>query len=275
MEEIKDWLIDAMRDYTEGVQIFSKYSNNRGLINTFTRGNSKLQSSLEYEMKKLLGIPLKKLFTQTCSNEQLINDYYPRQKQTVSTIKSTMSVKQVIVPVKKEIPIPSVITEAKAEIRMLYSTIDQMHSQLYELGTENDPDTVDKRRKILEKRKPLISKVEKLYNLKEEYFRTNKVPDELTSLLQKENEKNTLIEPHKPDSYLSKLSDIELSKRKQSLSSSITKTQNKLSYQSISKLSESRPMPAGPLRDKTEKKLKSLKTEYKKVLKLIEERGKK
>ena len=275
MEEIKSWLIDARHEYTKGVEIFLKYCNNRCLGNTFIRGDAKLLDKLEYEMKKLIGIPLEKIFDQTCSNEQLINDYCPRQKQTVSTVKSTMPVKPVIVQIKKEIQIPSIITEAKAEIRMLYSTIDKMHSELYELGTENDPDTVDKRRNILQKRKPLISKVEKLYNLKEEYFRTNKVPDELTSLLQKENEKNTLIEPHKPDSYLSKLSDIELSKRKQSLSSSITKTQNKLSYQSISKLSESRPMPAGPLRDKTEKKLKSLKTEYKKVLKLIEERGKK
>lgn len=275
MEEIKNWLMGTRRDYQEGVAIFSQYCTNKFLVNTFARGNSTLQSKLEYEMKKLLGIPLTKLFTQTCSNEQLINDCFPHKQLVVIPTKPTMSVKQTIVSVKKEIQIPSIITAAKAEIRMLYSTIDKMHSELYELGTENDPDTIDKRRKILQKRKPLISKADKLYNLKEEYFRTDKIPDELTFLLQKETEKSILIEPHKPDVYLSNLTDIDLLKRKQAIASSITKVQNKLSYQAVSKLSEARPMPAGPLRDKTEKKLKSLKTEYKKVLKLIEERGKK
>lgn len=69
-------------------------------------------------------------------------------------------------------------------------------------------------------------------------------------------------------------SDLDLSKRRSALRSSITKTQNMLQYQTIRKGDSPAPMPPGPKRDEYQKKLKTLKKEYNAIVKELERRSK-
>ena len=69
-----------------------------------------------------------------------------------------------------------------------------------------------------------------------------------------------------------KLSDVELLKRKQQLSSSITKTKNLLKYQSIKKLEVENPL-TGDDKKNAEKKLKDLIKEQNMIINEINRRN--
>lgn len=73
-------------------------------------------------------------------------------------------------------------------------------------------------------------------------------------------------------SDVSGLSDLDLTKRRSALRSSITKTQNMLQYQSIRKGDSPTPMPPGPKRDEYERKLSALKEELTAVCDELERR---
>jgi hypothetical protein len=146
-----------------------------------------------------------------------------------------------------------------------------MHTELYNLGTSNDKAVVEQRHKILQERKPLIARCEQLYELKEEYFRTRVLSGTLKELVHSDIQKEPVIA--KPSANKAKeLSDLQLAKRRQQLRSSISKTENLLNYQAISKLSELRPMPDGPKRKDTEKRLADLKAEYTEIVTEISKR---
>lgn len=150
-----------------------------------------------------------------------------------------------------------------------------MHNDLYCLGTSNDNDTVRKRKEILEKRIPLIEKYNKLYELKEEYFKTGVVDLELKKLVNSKIEDEITITHAKvtvPETEYSSLTDVELLKRKQQLSSSITKTKNLLKYQSIKKLEFENPL-IGDDKKNAEKKLKDLKNEQNMIINEIKKRN--
>ena len=236
-------------------------------------GSTKNLSKLEYELKKLLGIPLSALFTQKCSNRELIErycvegikNYELRIKREIVNSSTPLIPRQ-----RGRLDVPQefidTIKTAKEQIKDLYSKIGIMHRELYELGTSNSKEVVAQRVKILNERKPLIVRCEQLYEMKEEYFRTGVLPEELKQLIRSDIDNEPVIaKPMVPVAATLKVAatgDLQLARRRQQLRSSITKTENLLNYQAISKLSEPHPMPEGPKRDKTEQRLLELKAEY-------------
>ena len=149
-----------------------------------------------------------------------------------------------------------------------------MHKELYDLGTSNDKETIEKRRVILEKRIPIIEKYDKLYQLKEEFFKTGIVAPELKKLIASkiENEKTITTPKITPEKEMLKLTDVELLKRKQQLSSSITKTKNLLRFQSIKKLDVENPL-TGDDKKNAERKLKDLIKEQNMIINEIKRRN--
>jgi len=114
-----------------------------------------------------------------------------------------------------------------------------------------------------------------LYELKEEYFKTGVVDPELKKLVKSKIEDEITITQTKvilPVSELSKQTDVELLKRKQQLSSSITKTKNLLKYSSIKKLEFENPL-FGDDKKNAEKKLKDLKNEQNMIINEIKKRN--
>ena len=259
MNEIDQWL-SGNRDYATGVNLFAQYSRNRILIRTFQRGTAKYhQKKLEYELGKLRA-----------------ND---RPSQPVSPKSLTENRPSIIGRADRKTEIPPVISAIKKEISTLYSQIDMMHAELYECGTSNDEKTTAKRKRLLDKRKPLCERADMLYQIKEEYFRTTgaiqkELLDNITELMTAGVEQQPTIADSADKSKIAGMSDLELLKRRQTLRSSISKTQNMLQYQSIKKNDQPTPLPAGPKREQYQAKLASLKSEYNSIVKEIKRRTK-
>jgi hypothetical protein len=250
MQDIINWLNSDL-DYHKGVEIFSKYCKNAFLVRVLQNGRKETyQKKLAYEMKKLLGISSIVISHQKCSNQQLTNNL---QKQEETTQNKN---------------IPDIILKAK-EIRMdVRNQIAVMHNQLYNLGESNSEDVVKKRKKILKDRKPLIELYENIYQLIEEYFITNIVPNNLIRLLEENN--TSPVEINTPDFH--SLTDIELVNMKARLSSRITKQKNMLEFQSQTTQPTKNPMPESPKRTKAEQNLIKLTNDYNTVCNLIEKR---
>lgn len=284
MEDIKQYLIDSKRDYREGASLFSKYSKNKYLADYFLRGDASLQNKLDYELKKILEIPLTLLFNQKCSNEQLLSTFFKkeiRKQQDPKVVEKQPE--HILNKIKQEqSPCPAnvnpeyyqIIRRCKDELFDLSTKIATIHNELFEVGKGNSETLCNKRKKLLDKRKPMIRLYDRLYELKEEYFRTEKMPEELKKLIEKTGTSEETVEKNTSKEKISNLTDIQLLRKKTALASSITKLQNKITYQSISKLPQPRPLPTGTVRTAAEKKLKMLKNDYKQVMKSIEERSK-
>jgi hypothetical protein len=250
MQDIINWL-NSNLNYHEGVEIFSKYCKNTFFVRVLRNGRKETyQKKLEYEMKKLLGISSIVISHQKCSNQQLINNLQKKGELTQN---------------KK---IPELILKAK-EIRTdIRNQIAVMHNQLFDLGESNNEDVIKKRGKILKERKPLIEQYEIFYQLIEEYFITNIVPNNLILLL--ENHNTIPVAVTTTDFH--SLTDIELVNMKARLSSRITKQKNMLEFQSQTTQQTPNPMPESPKRTKAEQNLINLTNDYNTVSNLIEKR---
>ena len=283
---ITTWLTSAEKDYQQGLQILSELSKNVGLVRTLRRNHN--PEKLEYELKKLAGIPPADIWNQKVSNAELLSRYANTRQSSPSRVHNAQpddvqNTSQQHVRTGQTTTTPEPIARAKQYIYELYTKISSMHRQLFDIGDSNQFSAVKKRKNILTARLPLIDAYEQLYVLKEQYYNTgmmqipSALPDALNTAKKLLNE--TTLEADKPPEYLpvnvETYTDLELAKRKNQLASSITKTKNKLLYQSISKLSTESPMPNGPKRTQLEKNLKNLQTEYTSVVKELEKRTKK
>lgn len=277
MTDIQQWLSDRHHDYAEGVAIFARHSANKGMVRTLTKGSARFwMGKLEYEMGKL---------SQQRAGREMGQDVSKKMsKMEVKTSEHSISQHvQMSKKMSKSPAIPEVIMSAKAEISSLYAIIDKMHRQLYDLGTGNDDKTVRARKRLLDKRRPVIQRADELYRLKEDYFALDdvdakrKIVAHITEMLSAPlaQQPSANIVPtvdEAPSSSLQNLTDLELAKRKSSLRSAITKLQNMLTYQSIRKADEPSPMPDGPKRDEYEAKLAARKREYTAVMNEIDKR---
>lgn len=269
MTDIQQWLSDRHHDYAEGVAIFARHSTNKGMVRTLTKGSARFwMGKLTYELGKL---------AKQCAGREMGNC---AQRDNVVRVPGKDAARHVSTSTSA---IPEVIMSAKAEISSLYAIIDKMHRQLYDLGAGNDDKTVRARKRLLDKRRPVIQRADELYRLKEDYFALDdadakrKIVAHITEMLSAplDQQPSANVVPtvdEAPSSSLQNLTDLELAKRKSSLRSAITKLQNMLTYQSIRKADEPSPMPDGPKRDEYESKLAARKREYTAVMNEIDKR---
>lgn len=259
-EEIKAWL-NSKRDYDQGLLLLSKHTKNRILLK---KRNIPLEK-IVFELNKYVGndIIIKPVVKQVFIVEK------PKIETQKIKPQNQLEVKKKNTLIREES-----IVVAKYQIQELIKKIDMMHKELYDLGTSNDKETNEKRRVILEKRIPIIEKYDKLYQLKEEFFKTGIVAPELKKLIASkiENEKTITTPKITSEKEMLKLTDVELLKRKQQLSSSITKTKNVIKYQSIKKLEVENPL-TGDDKKNAEKKLKDLIKEQNMIINEIKRRN--
>ena len=266
MNELQSWINNPDRDYAVGVELFSQYSKNKALVRYFQTGTARFRmGKLVYEIGKV---------AKTVSDEranQRANTQLSTPHQAPSTHNAPAHFKGQI----KSKVIPDFILAAKKQVAAMYAIIDKRHRELYDLGTSNADDVVRHRKKILDERKHVIESVDRLYRLKEEWFAledgharervANEIREVLAAPLAKQWTICAPVHGTSLQTNVSELTDLQLSKRRTQLRSSITKTQNMLQYQSIRKGDSPTPMPQGPKRDEYEQKLKALKAEFKAV----------
>ena len=274
MNDIQQWLDNPDRDYSAGVELFSSYSPNKMLVRYFQTGTARFRmDKLVYEMGKLAKTAYKRANVETKSIA-----YLPKRPLTQPIERANIF----------QTDVPDFINAAKKEISSLYSLIDKQHRELYDLGTSNEDAIVRKRKKLLDGRKPAIERADRLYQLTEEWFNLKDgtarehVAKDLRDMLAAPVEEQPTITDTSASPQMERkqlrdavgsMSDVDLTKRRTQLRSSITKTRNMLQYQSIRKSETPAPMPPGPKRDEYEKKLKTLQAEFQAVTDEIERRG--
>lgn len=240
MDEIRQWL-EGGRNYAEGVALLARLHPNKLFVSRLLNGTPRRHADkLEYELRKFLSQPARTT---------------PQKAATA-----------------KPQAIPPAILRAKDRCYELFTRISVMHRNLYELGEGNTGETVARRKAILDERLPLIRQYERLHLLKERYFDTGRVPAELVPLLDEEVKQQDEPDSPSPRSAFAELSDIELVRKEHALKVAIGKQRNRLQYQSLKRMDEPNPMPPGPLRERIEQKLASLRSEYAEVARLLEER---
>ncbi len=271
MNEIQQWLTDPARDYAAGVSLFARHSKNKVLVHYFQNGTARFRmAKLVYEMGKV---------AKMTNMEKRSVEPHGRAAQPASQPRTTSLAATV------ETPLPPFILAAKKEIASLYALIDKRHRELYDLGTSNAADVVRHRKKLLDGRKPAIERADRLYRLKEAWFKLEdgpareRVASDIREMLAAPwKEQPTMVAPVETRhgtslrSDVSGLSDLDLTKRRSALRSSITKAQNMLQYQTIRKGDTPTPMPPGPKRDEYERKLAVLKAELTAVCDELERR---
>ena len=249
MDDIKTWLQSPNKDYAQGVALFEKHHKNKMLTRHFQNGKPVTHAKkLEYELKKLIGVPLTELFAQNISDNRV-------------EVKPTTAITL----------LPQIIIQAKTAVYELFTAISTMHRKLYELGESNSEEIVNQRKALIEERLPLISRYEKLYLLKEQYFNTGIIPPELSLLLTERMLSEAEAPPQTSNDKINAFSGVELMKKKQATTVAINKIQNRLQYQSLTKADTPNPMPASPQRDKLEAKLATLKKDLATILQRIAE----
>ena len=274
MNDLQQWLNDPAHDYAAGVALFAKYSPNKMLVRYFQTGTARFRmAKLVYEMGKLA----KNKLPSSTGTQRTSYPHYQDKSVAKTAVQNKIS------SILPQSIVPDFILAAKKEISSLYAIIDKQHRELYDLGTSNEESVVRKRKKILDSRKPAIERADRLFLLKEEWFSLadgtarERVAKEIKEMLAAPvKEQPTIAETPGRASLpnVSKMSDIDLTKRLTQLRSSITKTRNMLQYQSIRKGESPSPLPEGPKRTEYEKKLKSLQAEYNAISAEVERRAK-
>jgi hypothetical protein len=199
---------------------------------------------LEYELKKLSGIPLTVLFSQNA----------PEQKTLSVAIAE----------------LPPVIKQAKQALYELFTEISITHRHLYETGESNGEDVVKQRKELLDKRLPAIQRYEQIYLFKEQYFASGVVPVGLPRLIKEYANADSETPQVCGDCNFQLLTGVELMKKKQAVTVAINKIQNRLQFQSLTKAEIPNPMPDSPLKEKMVTKLAELKEDLQKIQQLID-----
>ncbi len=259
-DEIVNWLVSSEMDFDNGASVFIKFcgARKRNLFRVIVRKRDK--KTLEYEMKRLLGIPISEIFTQKVSNARLVSNHFERME-----IKNKPGVKKN--PREEEI-----IARCKAQIERYFTDIDMWRNELSSFGEGNTSDVVAARVPIVARIRAAGFVYQALYDLKEKYYQRkvsvceakeyhliDEVLREIEETLRIDADKTMAAEEAKKDELsmdVKSLSDVDLLKKRNNMRSTVSRYKNRLDYQSDKKLEEPNPIPAGPKRDKLEKFIK-------------------
>lgn len=249
--EVEQWLKNGA-DYEDGVKILKIYSTNRLLVRRY-----------EHSRAEYLGDTLKALLSRMAR----VGAVQPRA--TVAAVpRGTMVEKPKAEEAK--VQLPQVVEDAKSLLHELWVAMSAKQEQLQNVGDGNGEAEVAERKRIMAERDPIIRDYNDLYELKEGYFESGEVSEELERMVKRlrgeETEKTAT-------SLWADMSDLELSKARHAKKMQMTRCENQLNYQSNRREAERNPMPEGPKRKSIESKHKTLQAELRDMDLEMERRG--
>ncbi|MCR5709657.1 MAG: hypothetical protein K6G79_04160 [Bacteroidales bacterium] len=276
-ERIIRWLLSDMEP-REGRLLLAEIHPNRRLARNAQRMSASMAA---YELKALLGIPKEALFTQKCSNNELINRYVTRKTGTEKRITAGNAPRGNAAghaaQGKKEKARPRVpaddhlLLQAKEAVAELAVEASKLHNALFETGEVNNAKNNKARAEMLEALRKATDLKEAIWEEKEKYCDTGVAGRELKDLVEAYYNKSESGNEDTED--IRKKDTAWLLKRKENVRKYITKCRNRLEYGTKTAQAEKRPMPPGPERAKTQKRLDEYIAELEKLNKELERRG--
>lgn len=151
----------------------------------------------------------------------------------------------------------------------LYRMRDQAFKQLKQVGEKNDDASCIVRKQLTEQIESCTDQMEDIYPFYEKFKASGEQPsdDDIQQLEEKSQaaSKKTETDAEEPSKDLSVMDKDELVKEQYNIAKRVTRTKNKLLYQSENRLDKENPMPAGSKRLKLEKRLEKLTAELEQV----------
>lgn len=277
-ERIIRWLESDM-NLQEGRSLLAEIHPNRRLARNAQRMSASMAA---YELKALLGIPKEALFTQKCSNKELIKRYVKTESQrkrdtAVNGNAPRGNAAGHAAQGKKEKARPRVpaddhlLLQAKEAVAELAVEASKLHNALFETGEVNNAKNDKARAEMLEALRTATDLKEAIWEEKEKYCDTGKPSQALKYMLEAYYNRNEPGDGEKED--LKAKDSAWLVKRKENVRKYITKCRNRLEYGTKTAQEEKHPMPPGPERAKTQKRLDEYIAELEKLNKELERRG--
>lgn len=275
-EDAVRWLLSDM-DLETGRAILSELHPNRLLARNARHMSAK---KVEYELKVLLGIPKTELFRQKCTNKRLLEKYGKITKNTDNIARhngrdgkihaARPHAERAEEKARPRVPADDHrLLQAKEAVSELAVEASKIHNALFETGEVNSPENTKARTEMLERLRRVTDMKEAVWKEKERYCDTGKASPELDSLL----ESYYSGTEDKPKEDIRKKDTAWLVKRKENVRRYITKFRNRLEYGTKTAQAEKHPMPPGPERAKTQKKLDEYIMELDKINKELERRN--
>ena len=254
-KEVETWLENGA-DYGEGVELLRKWSRNRMLVRRYER------STAQY-----LGATLRALLVRMAG----ASVQQPRAAAVVRGGQQPRAAAEVAVEQPRAAAeVPEAVAEAKSLLHELWVAMSQKQEELRGVGDGNSEAEVAERKRIMAERDPIIKDYNELYGLKEQYFESGEVPEELVKMVKRLRGEAT---EQTAKSLWADMGDLELTKARKAKKMQLTRCENQLNYQSNGREAERKPMPDGPKRHQIESKLKTLQAELRDMDLEISRRG--
>lgn len=277
-EDAVRWLLSDM-DLETGRTILAELHPNRLLARNARHMSAK---KVEYELKVLLGIPKTELFRQKCNNKRLLEKYEKITKSTDNIARhngrdgkinaARPHAERAEEKARPRVPADDhLLLQAKEAVAELDVEASTLHNALFETGEVNNAKNNKARAEMLEALRTATDLKEAIWEEKEKYCDTGVAGRELKDLLEAYYNKSESGNENTED--IRKKDTAWLIKRKENVRKYITKCRNRLEYGTKTAQAEKHPMPPGPERAKTQKRLDEYVAELEKLNKELERRG--
>lgn len=283
IDTIIRWLTSDM-EQAEGRRIIAELHPNRRLA----RNSSHMSvRTVEYELKVLIGIPKTAIFTQKCTNEEIISKYVKRTEDRedipgrgihrIGNGGNPQGHRESPAPqgTKKETR-PRVsaddhlLLQAKEAVAELGMEASKLHNALFETGEVNGEKNTRLRADMLEQLRIVTDLKEAIWKEKEDYCDTGVASQRLKDMVETYYNKGESGDGGNED--LSAKDTAWLIKRKENVRKYITKCRNRLEYGTKTAQAKKNPMPPGSERAKTQKRLDDYIKELEAITKELERR---
>ena len=253
---IKQWVEDPKRSYSVGVTLLEKHCTNRCLVRYFQNTTERFgMKKLTYELGKL-ALKIKEPEPVEPPQIPTVVDTPPSDEggttQTMDTPLAgenqppTDNGQQPIDNSKP--PIPEVAAIAKQIVHDTWVELSRIKEELFNLGTENTPDIIAKRKALLDEQAPLVARYNEVYEAKEAFFNGELDEQQLLAVINQEQPKDN-NQRSKSNAELSKMSDLDLAKAIKAAKAAITRCNNQLRFQQDVATKGGKPLPENPMPD--------------------------
>ena len=260
---IKSWIEDSNRNYDEGVALFVKFGGNRFQARYFENTQARFAiKKLAYELGKLAKQGKGDVETpiQMPENHPHETEGHPLEPENPTQDSDGTSTKE---------DIPEAATIAKRIIHETWVELSRIKDELFNLGTENTPDIIARRKALLDEQAPLVARYNEVYEAKEAFFNGELDEQQLLAVINQEQPKE---ENKQPTDY-SQLSDLELTKRIKAVKQVINRSSNQLLNQQNTVAKTENPMPDCPRRRDIEQRILVSKAELATLTDIARHRG--
>lgn len=264
---IKQWVEDPKRSYIAGVALLEKHCTNRCLVRYFQNTTERFgMKKLTYELGKL-ALKVKEPEPVEPPQTPKVVDTPPTGEggttQTVDTLPTDENQPTMVnceQPTdNNKPPIPEVASIAKSIVHDTWVELSRIKEELFNLGTENTPDIIARRKALLEEQAPLVARYNEVYEAKEAFFNGELDEQQLLAVINQEQPKED-NKQQAANNELSKMSDLDLAKAVKAAKAAITRCNNQLRFQQDVAVKDNKPLPENPMPDcpKKEKIVKKL-----------------